>query len=301
MKHPGTPILYDTSKSVAEGGLPFRARFGVDKDGDNLLAEGSYTVGSEIEDGYPEVTMEMVQKLGWDADLTPEELAVITKIGGEKIGEVNWKTDLSGGLQRVVIKHGIAPFGNAKARAVAWNFPDPVPIHREPLYSPRRDLVADYPTYDDTKSWRMPTLYKSIQEKDFSKDFPIILTSGRLVEFEGGGDETRSNPWLAELQQDMYVEINPYDANTVGARDGDMVWVHGPEGGKVKVMAMITERVGRGVAFMPFHYGGRFQGADLRSKYPAGADPYVLGESANTATTYGYDSVTQMQETKTTL
>jgi len=301
MKHPGTPILYDTSKSVAEGGLPFRARFGVDKDGVNLLAEGSYTVGSEIQDGYPEVTMEMVQKLGWDADLTPEELAVITKIGGEKIGAVNWKTDLSGGLQRVVIKHGIAPFGNAKARAVAWNFPDPVPVHREPLYSPRRDLVADYPTYDDTKSWRMPTLYKSIQANDFSKDFPIILTSGRLVEFEGGGDETRSNPWLAELQQDMYVEINPYDANTVGARDGDMVWVHGPEGGKVKVMAMITERVGRGVAFMPFHYGGRFQGADLRSKYPAGADPYVLGESANTATTYGYDSVTQMQETKTTL
>jgi formate dehydrogenase major subunit len=301
MKHPGTPILYDTSKSVAEGGLPFRARFGVEKDGANLLAEGSYTVGSEIQDGYPEVTMAMVQKLGWDKDLTPEELAVITKIGGEKIGEVNWKTDLSGGLQRVAIKHGIAPFGNAKARAVAWNFPDPVPIHREPLYSPRRDLVADYPTYDDTKSWRMPTLYKSIQAKDFSTDFPIILTSGRLVEFEGGGDETRSNPWLAELQQDMYVEINPYDANTVGARDGDMVWVHGPEGGKVKVMAMITERVGRGVAFMPFHYGGRFQGADLRSKYPAGSDPYVLGESVNTATTYGYDSVTQMQETKTTL
>jgi len=44
-----------------------------------------------------------------------------------------------------------------------------------------------------------------------------------------------------------------------------------------------------------------FQGADLRSKYPSGADPYVLGESTNTAQTYGYDSVTQMQETKTTL
>jgi formate dehydrogenase major subunit len=27
----------------------------------------------------------------------------------------------------------------------------------------------------------------------------------------------------------------------------------------------------------------------------------VLGESVNTATTYGYDIVTQMQETKTTL
>ena len=118
---------------------------------------------------------------------------------------------------------------------------------------------------------------------------------------EGGGDETRSNPWLAELQQDMFVEINPADANDLGVRNGEQVWVHGPEGAKVKVMAMTTDRVGRGVAFMPFHFGGHLEGKDLRSKYPAGADPYVLGESTNTAQTYGYDSVTQMQETKATL
>jgi formate dehydrogenase major subunit len=149
--------------------------------------------------------------------------------------------------------------------------------------------------------FRLPVLYKSIQDKDFSADFPIILTSGRLVEYEGGGDETRSNPWLAELQQDMFVEINPVDANNNGVREGAMVWVYGPEGARVKVKALITERVGRGVAFMPFHFGGHYQGEDLRSKYPSGADPYVLGESTNTAQTYGYDSVTQMQESKTTL
>ena len=103
----------------------------------------------------------------------------------------------------------------------------------------------------------------------------IILTSGRLVEYEGGGDETRSNPWLAELQQDMFVEVHPRDANNLGIRDGDMVWVEGPEGGKAKVQAMVTERVGVGVAFMPFHFGGMFQGEDLRAKYPDGADPYV--------------------------
>ncbi len=301
MKHPGTPVLYDTSKSVAEGGMGFRARFGVERAGQNLLAEGSFPQGSEIEDGYPEFTMAMLQKLGWDGDLSADEKAVIEKVGGANVAAVNWKTDLSGGIQRVAIKHGCTPYGNAKARSVVWTFPDPVPIHREPLYTPRRDLVADYPTYQDTKSWRVPTLYASIQQKDFAKDFPIILTSGRLVEYEGGGDETRSNPWLAELQQDMFVEINPFDANNVGIRDRQMVWVHGPEGGKVKVMAMLTDRVGRGVAFMPFHFGGWYEGQDLRSKYPQGADPYVLGESTNTAQTYGYDSVTQMQETKTTL
>jgi formate dehydrogenase major subunit len=99
----------------------------------------------------------------------------------------------------------------------------------------------------------------------------------------------------------MFVEVNPFDANNAGLRHGEYCWVFGPEGGKVKVKTKITERVGRGVAFMPFHFGGWFQGKDLRSKYPAGADPVVLGESTNTAQTYGYDSVTAMQETKTTL
>ncbi len=35
--------------------------------------------------------------------------------------------------------------------------------------------------------------------------------------------------------------------------------------------------------------------------YPEGAAPVVRGEAVNTATTYGYDIVTMMQETKTTL
>ena len=298
MGHPGTPNLYDPSKPVAEGGLTFRARFGVEKDGDNLLAEGSYSVGSEIEDGYPEFTMAMLKELGWDGDLTPEEAAAVEAVAGDK---TNWKTDLSGGIQRVAIEHGCAPFGNAKARCVVWQFPDPVPLHREPLYTPRRDLVEDYPTYEDRQMYRLPTAYASIQKQDFSEEFPIILTSGRLVEYEGGGDESRSNPWLAELQQDMFCELNPYDANSAGIKDGQMMWVHSPEGSKVKVMAMVTERVGRGVAFMPFHFAGHFQGEDRRDKYPEGADPYVLGEASNTVGTYGYDSVTNMQETKTTL
>jgi len=298
MGHPGTPNLYDTSKPVAEGGLCFRARFGVEHEGNNLLAEGSYPVGSEIKDGYPEFTMAMLKKLGWDGDLTADERKAIDAVAGDK---TNWKVDLSGGIQRVAIKHGCAPFGNAKARVKVWTFPDPIPLHREPLYTSRRDLVADYPTYSDRKLYRLPTLYKSIQDKDYSKDYPIILTSGRLVEYEGGGDETRSNPWLAELQQDMFVEINPFDANGKGIRDGDMVWVNTPEGARIKVMAMVTERVAKGVAFLPFHFGGHLEGVDQRSKYPEGSDPYVLGEAANTAMTYGYDSVTLMQETKCSL
>ncbi|NIR31989.1 MAG: formate dehydrogenase subunit alpha [Gammaproteobacteria bacterium] len=312
MKHPGTPVLYDPSKPVAEGGLCFRARFGVERNGVSLLAEDSHPVGSEIKDGHPEFTFGLLRQLGWDSDLTEEELATIARVAGAspsqagmgRLDGVNWKTDLSGGIQRVAIKHGAAPFGNAKARCNVWTFPDPIPVHREPLYTPRYDLVQKYPTYEDRKAfWRLPTRYASIQSTDYSGDYPLIFISGRLTEYEGGGEETRSNPWLGELQQHMFVEINPADANDRGIRDGDMVWLDGPppNEGKILVRAMVTPRVGRGVIWTPFHFGGWFQGKDLEPHYPEGTAPYVRGEACNTATTYGYDSVTQMQETKATL
>ena len=294
MKHPGTTLLYDTGQTVANGGLGFRARFGVEREGETLLAEGSYPKNSELKDGYPEFSSEILKTLGWWDELSKKEK---TMAEGK-----NWKTDLSGGIQRVAIKHGCAPYGNAKARCIVWQFPDPIPKHREPLYSNRRDLVKRFPTYEDRKNfYRLPTRYASIQKNDFSKDFPLIMTSGRLVEYEGGGDETRSNPWLAELQQDMFVEVHPADANDAGIRNGNDIWLEGPEGGRIKLKAMITRRVPRGVVFMPFHFGGHYQGKSLRSKYPQGSDPFVLGESCNTVFTYGYDSVTAMQETKASL
>nr|WP_249782078.1 formate dehydrogenase subunit alpha [Bradyrhizobium sp. NBAIM14] len=321
-KHPGTPILYNTNLPVKEGGGTFRARFGVERvvkrkvveNGqeverevhDNLLAEGSYSVGSEIKDGYPEFTLGVLKKLGWDKDLTAQELKVIARINPVDPDKVSWSTDLSGGIQRVAIEHGCSPYGNAKARMIAWNLPDPVPVHREPIYTPRPDLVADYPTLPDAKQFRVPNIGFSVQkaavDRAIAKQFPLILSSGRLVEYEGGGEETRSNKWLAELKQHMYVEINPADAAERGIVDGGWVWVTGAENGsRARMKAQVTERVGKGVAWMPFHFAGWYEGADLRAKYPAGTDPIVLGESVNTLTTYGYDPATGMQEPKATL
>ncbi len=240
----------------------------------------------------------LLKKLGWWDDLTEDE---------KKAAEgKNWKTDLSGGIQRVTLKHGCHPFGNAKARAIVWNFPDGIPQHREPLYSPRPDLVAKYPTHDDKKAfWRLPTLFKSVQQKNVqdkvAEHFPLVLTSGRLVEYEGGGEETRSNPWLAELQQENFVEINARDANNRGVKDGEYVWVKTPTGAQIKVKALVTDRVASGTTFIPFHFSGWWQGKDMLEYYPEGAHPIVRAEAVNTATTYGYDSVTMMQESKTTL
>jgi len=299
IKHPGSPNLYDTSKHVMDGGGNFRANFGVEREGKSLLAEdGSFSVGSEITTGYPEFDHVLLKKLGWWADLSEAE---------QKAAEgKNWKTDPTGAIIRVTMAHGCHPFGNAKARAVVWNFPDAIPQHREPIYGTRPDMVAKYPSHDDQKTrWRLPVLYKSLQAKNVEEKmhekFPLIMTSGRLVEYEGGGEETRSNPWLAELQQEMFVEINPETATARGIRNGERVWVSSPTGARINVQALVTPRVGPDTVFLPFHFSGRWQGEDMKPYYPDGAMPVVRGEAVNTATTYGYDIVTMMQETKTTI
>jgi len=317
LRHPGTHTLYNTNLHVMDGGSTFRARFGVErevtlpdgsKEKHNLLAEGSYSLGSDIKDGYPEFTYGLLKKFGWDKDLTEAEKAVIERIGGNAPDAVSWSIDLSGGIQRVAMAHGCIHYGNGKARANAWNLPDPVPVHREPIYTPRPELVAKYPTLPNAVQFRVPNIGFDVQkaavDRGIAKQFPLILTSGRLVEFEGGGEETRSNKWLAELQQDSFIEINPADAAERGIKDGAWVWVSGPEmaGGKAcRLKALVTERVGKGVTWMPFHFAGWFQGVDQRDKYPKGTDPIVLGESVNTITTYGYDPFTGMQEPKATL
>jgi len=279
-EHPGTPILYDVSKPVAEGGLPFRNRFGVEKKYDSsgrtenqLAAEGVYNPGSEVKGGYPEFK-----------DVVPG---------------TNWKTDLSQKTLKDAIARGMAPFGNARARCVVWNFPDQVPIHREPLHSPRPDLIPKYPTYEDQDNhYRVHTRFKSEQNPDLVKDYPYVITTGRMVEHMGGGAETRSSKYLSELQPEMYVEINPRLANDLGVRKGGMVIIESPEGAKIKVKAKITKRVDEKTVFLPFHFAGTLMGESFEKDYPEGHAPYVVGDPGNTVTNYGYDIVTQIQATK---
>lgn len=281
-EHPGTPILYDMSKPVKKGGLPFRARFGTEytypdgKKENQLAAAGTTMPGSEADGGYPEFS--------------------------GVVEGTNWKTDLSQKTIKYALDKGMAPFGNARARCYVWNFPDPVPIHREPLHSPSPEMIKKYPTYDDKPDhYRVFTKFKSEQKLDWHKEFPLILTTGRMVEYMGGGAETRSNKYLAELEPEMYAEVNIRTANDYGLRNGDMIWIESPNGGKIKVKTKISDRVDPTTIFLPFHFGGFFMGDSWAGKYPEGTTPYALGEAANVVTNYGYDIVTQMQETKTGL
>jgi formate dehydrogenase major subunit len=110
VRHPGSPLLYNTHLAVMDGGGCFRPRFGIEReeklaDGTtrkvSLLADGSFSKDSDIKDGYPEFTLAVLKKLGWDTDLTQAEMDVINKVNPTTPDSVSWSLDLSGGIQRV--------------------------------------------------------------------------------------------------------------------------------------------------------------------------------------------------------
>ena len=289
--HSGSPVLYNINRSVKEGGMGFRNRFGVEKDGVDLLAgKGSAPKNSSNKDGYPEITKDNIEAV-LGITLTEDEKA--------KIGK-NWKVDKSNIISEKCMEAGIAPYGNAKARAKVWGWADEIPKHREPLHSPRTDLTKEYPSFADKPNhWRVDTRYISEQTKqDWAKDFPINLVTGRLVNMNGAGMENRASKYLAKLTPEMFCDINPDLAGRYGIRDGSMMWIHSPQGTKIKVKAHYSYSVSPDRIFIPIHFAGVLEGESLLHKYPDGTAPYATGESANTVSNYGYDIVTQIPETK---
>lgn len=289
--HGGSPNLYDTSIPVSQGGMGFRNNFGLEKDGVSLLAEkGSFPKGSKIEMGHPEITKDNIEKV-LGITLTEEEKAACG---------ANWKVDNSGILVQKSMEAGICPYGNAKARSIVWEFPDRIPLHREPLHSQRHDLTTKYPSFADKPNhFRVMTKYISVQSaKDYSKEFPINMITARLVNMNGAGVENRSSKYLAALTPEMFCSIHPDLALKYGIKNGEMMWIHSPEGTKIKVKAKYSLTVLPDMVFMPFHFAGHFQGTDRTGNFPAGTKPYASGESVNTVTNYGYDIITQIPETK---
>jgi formate dehydrogenase major subunit len=219
---------------------------------------------------------------------------------------VAYSKDLTGAIVAKALADGNPPTGRGKMRIRVFEHADKIPVHREPIESPRPDLVDKYPTYPD-----QPHLYRivncefateqqrSIAEKRYEK-YPIVLTSGRQVAHHGGGAQTRSSELLSEITPEVYVEINPVLAANKDIREGDMVWVESARG-KIKVKAKITERVNDKTAFVPFHWNGIFEGESYKDRWPENTAEVVVGDSVNIITSPGVDQVTQMQETKVAL
>jgi len=293
--HPGSPVLYNISLPVSQGGMGFRTRFGTERNGVSLLAaDGVAPVGSRIKGGYDEITFKNVESLS-GIKLTDAEKKLVE-------GK-NWKTDDSGILVRNALKAGLAPYGNARARTIVWQFRDEIPKHREPLHSFRQDLVKRYPAVADiTNHYRTNVRFASEQNaQNWTVDYPINIVSGRVVEHMGTGTETRASKYLAELSGEMYGEVHPELGAKLGIKDGEMMWVYGTGEGKIKIKCRYSLRVDENSVFLPQNFSGVWSGESLENRYPAGTAPYSFGENSNQVTSYGYDQQTSCPETKCSL
>jgi formate dehydrogenase alpha subunit len=83
--------------------------------------------------------------------------------------------------------------------------------------------------------------------------YPFTLTTGRILQHYHTGSMTHRVPGLEQLAPEERVEVNPDDAARLRVNDGDWVRVSSRRG-TVESRAWVTERVGRGVVFMTFHY-----------------------------------------------
>jgi len=85
------------------------------------------------------------------------------------------------------------------------------------------------------------------------KEFPFVLSTGRLLYQYHTGTLTRRVPAINQKSPTGYVEIHFQDAREYGIKDGDPVEVS-TRRGKVTTIASVGTAVAKGWLFMPFHF-----------------------------------------------
>lgn len=89
--------------------------------------------------------------------------------------------------------------------------------------------------------------------EEVSDDYPLILSTGRILYHWHGGTMSRRSPGLDAIAPEAEVEINPRDAGNYDIQDGDPVRVTSRRG-EVVAKASLTRRSPPGTIFMTFHY-----------------------------------------------
>ena len=84
-------------------------------------------------------------------------------------------------------------------------------------------------------------------------EYPLVLTTGRVLYHWHGGTMTRRSKGLEEICPEALVEINPIDARALGVNDADLVRVSSRRG-QVTARAQVIDRPDQGVVFMTFHF-----------------------------------------------
>jgi assimilatory nitrate reductase catalytic subunit len=130
-----------------------------------------------------------------------------------------------------------------------WPFPagcdDPRRVSR--LYTDGRFET------DDGRARLLPVAWEPFPEQP-TRDFPLVLNTGRTVEHWHTRTKTANVPILERLSPNAWVEMNPRDARQLRLKAQDRIDLVSRRGRIRGVELRLTETIAPGQLFVPFHY-----------------------------------------------
>ncbi|MEI5906301.1 formate dehydrogenase subunit alpha [Bacillus spongiae] len=174
------------------------------------------------------------------------------KLGREKYFTYNSPEEIFNEL-RLASKGGIADYYGItyekldKMQGVFWPCPTEEDEGMPRLFE---DKKFNFP---DGKARILAFEHKGPNEK-VSKEYPLILSTGRVVYHYLSGNQTRRIEALRNFCPDPYVEMHPSLAMKYNISNGEMVQISSPRG-SIKVVAKITKIIREDMIFVPYHWG----------------------------------------------
>jgi formate dehydrogenase (coenzyme F420) alpha subunit len=89
--------------------------------------------------------------------------------------------------------------------------------------------------------------------EDPCEDYPLLLTTGRVVMHYNSGTMTRRTPVLLEREPGLFVQLNPMTAQRLGLENGDVAQIS-TRRGEARAKVKVSRQIAKDVAFMPFHF-----------------------------------------------
>src|SRR5690606_37543877 len=105
--------------------------------------------------------------------------------------------------------------------------------------SPVRNLLYRQQSSPVLKYWNRPD---NPLARVADRRYPYVITTYRLTEHYLAGAMSRWNPWLTELQPELFIELSPELAEQKGIRNLDWVRISTPRA-SIRAKALVTRRL----------------------------------------------------------
>jgi formate dehydrogenase major subunit len=116
----------------------------------------------------------------------------------------------------------------------------PLPAHYEPLESPVENAL--YPNVGGNPVALTWDRDGNRMSAPHDPRYPVVASTFRLTEHHTAGPMSRNLPWLAELQPEMFCELDAALAADRGIADGDWMTIY-TERGEIEARAKVTNRI----------------------------------------------------------